>query len=274
MEQEKIFILKNKRTFKRSVNIYVFDQHGRIDKRNIIFTTEHLVAKEQRGDMAKIVAAQYFAKNEAEIKALMSNSGYGATFVRIDDLEGKLKLPVAFVSPEDAEKAALKLNFDSIGLDFNAGYPLNVLKIQYEQHIHALAGVNKLTSSPAKEIPATPINYEKDRNDVIVSAKAKFEEIYGYPVPEIVANDIAFIDGLSNPDFDPKAYIQSKQAEVDKADSKAGTESDNNEGKDGGGSTESVETIENLRQRYFDEKHENVPNVKKNDAAWIKSKLK
>jgi hypothetical protein len=261
MELEKIFVLTNKRTYRHSLNIYPFDSMGKMEKRNIIFTTEHLVDKSQRTDMAQKVAAQYFAKNDAEVKALLSNSGYGETFVRIDDPKGELKLPTTFVSAEDAEKAALKLNFDSVGLPFNPGYDLKVLKHQYEQHIHALAGVNKVLEGSAKEIPVKPVDFAKERAEAIQLAKAKFEEKYGYPVPEIVANDTAFLDGLSNPEFDAESYIAKKEETAEDVERLI----DANENK--------AETIEELQKKYFDKFGKNVANIKKNDAAWIKGEL-
>lgn len=262
MEQEKIFVLTNKRTYKHSLNIYPFDTMGKMEKRNIVFTTEHLVDKTQRSDAAKTIPAQYFAKNDAEVNALLSNSGYGVTFVRIDDPKGELKLPTTFVSPEDAEKAALKLNFDQVGLKFNPGFDLKVLKMQYEQHVHALAGVNKVLQGSATEIPVKQVDFEAERNAAIATAKAKFEEKYGYPVPEIVANDIAFIDGLSNPAFDAQAYITAKEEAAKNAESGNVPEKGN-----------PIETIEELQKKYFDKFGKNVANIKKNDSAWIKGEL-
>jgi hypothetical protein len=258
MEQEKIFVLTNKRTFKRSVNIFVYDSTGKLEKRNIIFTTEHLVDKSQRSDVAQTVPAQYFVKSDAEASGLLSNSSYGKTFVRIDDPEGKLKLPTRFVSPDDAEKAALKILFDKAGLEFNPAYDTNVLKKEYEIYVSALAGTNKITESSAKEIPAKKVDVVAGIADGVKVAKAKFEEKYGYPLPDIVANDLAFLDGLSNPDFKAEEYIANKQkkeveGEVD--------------------TPEKEPTIEELQKAYFDKFGTNVANLKKNDAAWIKSKL-
>lgn len=257
MEQEKVFVLKNKKTFKRSLNIYVVDEIGKQEKRNILFSTERLVDAKLRATNARTVSAEYVAKNEAEVNALLSNSAYGVTYVRKDDPEGKLKLPTRFISTEDAEKAALKNLFDAIGLEFNPAHDVNVLKKQYEIQVHALAGVNKITEGTAKLIPAEPVNVEKNITDGIQLAKAKFEEKYGYPVPEIVANDLGFLDGLSNPDFDAEDYISSKLAELYKKPE----------------AIESTETIEELQKKYFDKFGRNVANIKKNDATWIKAEL-
>jgi hypothetical protein len=263
MEQEKIFVLTNKRTFKRSVNIFVFDSTGKLEKRNIVFTTEHLIDKSQRSDVAQTVAAQYFVKNDAEANGLMANSGYGKTFVRIDDPEGQLKLPTRFVSPDDAEKAALKILFDKAGLEFNPAYDTNVLKKEYEIYVSALAGTNKVAESKVKEIPANPVDFDKSRREGILAAKAKFEEKYGYPVPDVVINDLAFYDGLSNPDFPAEEYISNKQKSLNE---NVNTAMDANE-------KTKEKTIGELQKAYFDKFGRNVANAKKNDATWIKGEL-
>ena len=262
MEQEKVFVLKNKKTFKRSLNIYVIDANGKQEKRNVLFSTERLVDAKLRATNARTVSAEYVAKNDAEVDALLTNSAYGITYVRKDDPEGKLKRPTRFISTEDAEKAALKNLFDAIGLDFNPALDVNVLKKQYEIQVHALAGVNKITEGSARSIPAEPVNVEKNIVDGIQSAKAKFEEKYGYPVPEIVANDLAFFDGLSNPDFNAEKYIAAKEESAADVESMID-------------SSEQVKepTIEELQKKYFEKFGRNVANIKKNDAAWIKAEL-
>jgi len=158
----------------------------------------------------------------------------------------------------------MKNLFDSVGLEFNPAMDINVLKKMYEFHVHALAGTNKVSESPAKEIPATPVNVQKNITDGVIEAQAKFKEIYGYPVPDVVVDDLAFYDGLSNPDFDAEAYIASKSKEVEGEDIDEMVDA---------GEIAVEPTIEQLRQKYFDKFGTNVANIKKNDAAWIKAKL-
>jgi hypothetical protein len=262
MEQEKVFVLTDERTYKRSLNIYVYDPAGKLEKRNIVFTTEHLIDKSQRSTNAKRVAAQYFAQSDAEVRALLSSSGYGKTFVRIDDPAGKLKLPTVFVSPDDAEKAALKILFDKAKLEFDPRHDASVLKKEYEIYIMTLAGTNKIGESTAKEIPGEPVNVQAGIENGVNKAKALFQEKYGYPIPEIVENDLGFLSWISDCDAPAdkvEKYISDKEKSLDKS---VPTE----------GSIEEP-TLEELQKQYFIKKNANVPNIKKNDAAWIKMKL-
>jgi hypothetical protein len=265
MEQEKTFVLLNKKHYRRSLNIFVVGGDGKVAKRNITFSTERLVNIIQRADVARTIAAEYYPINKAESDALLSSPAYGKTFVRKDDPEGKLKLPTRLISTEDAEKAGLKILFELAGLDFNQQLPLEVLKSMYANQVQALAGSKKVVESPPATIPSTPVDVAKNINDAVRVAKAKFEEKYGYPVPEIVANDLAFIDGISNPEFDAEGYIASKQ-------SKQVVGEDIENLIDAGGAAIEL-TIDELRQKYFDKFGTNVANIKKNDAGWIKAKL-
>lgn len=257
MKTENRFVLKNRRTFKRSLNIYVPIASGKVNKKNIAFTTEHLVPKEQRSTNAMKVAAQYLAINELEVDALMTNSAYGITYVRIDDPEGKLKKETRIVTSEDAEKAALKNLFEVAGLEFDPLLQNSVLKAQYAINLEAKGGIRKIEKSTISSIPSTPVDIVKNMQDGIASAKALFAKNYGYEVPAVVSNDLAFFDGISNPEFDAEAYIASKTAPLEEEVKVKEVE----------------ETIEVLRQKYFEKLGTKVPNPKNQDSAWIKSKL-
>jgi hypothetical protein len=262
MEQKKTFVLKNKKTFKRSLNIYVVNSLGQQEKRNIVFSTERLVDPKLRATNARTIAAVYEAQNDAEVNAILTNSAYGITYVRKDDPDGNLKLPTRFISTEDAEKAGLKSLFDDIGLVFNPDLPIGALKSMYDNRVRALAGANKIVESPVKSIPANKVDFAKERAEGIQAAKAKFEEKYGYSVPDIVADDLAFYDGLSNPDFPAEEYIASKQKKEVEGENDIPDEK-----------VEKEPTIEELRKQYFDLHGANVANVKKNDATWIKNEI-
>lgn len=257
MELEKIFILKSTRQYSRVVNIYVKGVDGKLSKRTVKFTTERLVDVKQRQTAAKKVNAEYWAKNEQEMHALLSSSAYGITFVRKDDPNGELKRPTILVSKDDAKTIALKRMFDLAKLPYDQSLPYSVLKEQYAIHIEALGGTKSVKETGSVPIPGEQIDIQQNIASQVEKARIKFEEDYGYPIPESVANDLAFIDGLSNPEFSAEAYIKAKEG-VDEEEVDA---------------FESM-SIEGLRDAYKEKEGVNVPTPKKNNREWIIGKIK
>lgn len=249
--EHKIFVLTNKRTYRRTVRVFVKGPDGKVTDRQCTFTTEHLVADQERSTNGRTIAAQFDTNNETLYHALLADSGYGKDFVLKSDPEGKLKEASQKLSPEDLKKATLANLFSYQGLKFDASKPVNVLEMEYSLHIQALSGVKSQISAPAP-IPHEPVNVAQEIADGKAAARKKYEEDYGEPVPPIVYNDMAFLDGLSNPDFDAEKYIQSKLAEPPKVEE---------------------EKPEDVHALYFAKFQKNVPNMKKNDIAWIKAKL-
>jgi hypothetical protein len=262
MELTKKFVLVNKREYSRVVNIWPVGRDGKASKRSVKFTTERLVDVKQRQTAAKNVSAEYWAINDAEVDALLSSSAYGITFVRKDDPNGELKKPTRKITPENAKGIALKSMFEQAGLKYDGSLPYSVLKEQYAIHVEASAGVTKVKESGSVPIPSEKVDVQKSISDAVVKAKADFEEKYGYPVPDSVANDLAFFDGLSNPDFNADAYI--KNAELPKDDNPE------EEIEEGPGDEKSIEEI---REEYKAKFGTNVANPKKNDRNWMLSKI-
>jgi hypothetical protein len=89
------------------------------------------------------------------------------------------------------------------------------------------------------------------------AARQKYEDDYGERVPDIVYDDVTFLDGMSNPDFDAEKYIQSKLVEPEKVEVPE----------------VKAEKQEDIHALYFELNQKNVPNMKKNDTAWIKAKI-
>lgn len=253
MSKKTIFILKNRRTYRRSVRIFLKNVHGKFEERLIIFTTEHLVNDKDRKKKARTVGAEFSTSDSLEIDALLSDTSYGITFVQKGDDEGKLKKPTRNISPNDLQKLAYGNLFAQANLKFDSSKPLDLLKQEYESHMALVTG-RQIGVSTASSIPHEPVDVKQNIKSMVAVALEGYEKKYGEAAPEIVANDLAFIDGLSNPEFDPKAYITEKL--------KNSEDSENTE-----------ESIESLQKKYFKKFNKNVAPVKKNDKVWIKAKL-
>jgi len=255
--EQKTFQLSNTRTFRRGVRIFVKDAAGKVSDMLCMFTTEKIVSERERYTNARTKAAEYKTTNEMVVNALFSDAAYGKDFYLKGDEEGKLKRSSFVVSQEDIERASLESLFNSAGLIFDRSKSIPILKKEYSLHLEALGG-RKIKESGPLEIPHIPVDVPKDIINAKVEARNKYEELYGEPVPEIVFDDIAFLDGMSNPDFKAQAYIKTKTEEAEAAQKS---------GSDAGDSKEDLYKV------YFEKFKKNVPNAKKNDIAWIKGQL-
>lgn len=242
------FILLRTWEFRRSVRLFLKKDDGKVDQRNIKFTTEHKVSEKDRNKNARKIPAEYNTSDEVIYDGLLRSKAYGKTFVLLGDKEAKLKREPFDITPVDAKKTALKNMFEQAGFEFDGTKSNEVLQEEYLIQITAETGVI-LKKGKASKIPHIPVDVAKQINEQVVKARKAYEDKYGEPVPEEYANDKAFLDGLSNPDFDAKSYMDKQSS----------------------GSEEP--SIEELREKYLEKKGVNVPNPKKNDAAWIKSKL-
>lgn len=252
--EEKVFILTNKRTFRRGVRVFVKGQDGKVTDRLLMFTTEHLVSDQERSTNARTVAAQYATRNEVLYHALLADTGYGKDFTLITDPEGKLKEASLKIRPDDIKKATLSNLFDAAGLKFDANKDVNILEREYTIHIQALSGRKMEVSAPAP-IPHQVVNVAQGIAEMKQAARQKYEDDYGERVPAVVYDDITFLDGLSNPDFDAEKYIESKLAVPEKVEE------------------EVSKPEQDIYGQYFDLHQKNVPNMKKNDTVWIKAKI-
>jgi len=253
--EEKVFVLTNKRTFRRGVRVFVKGQDGKVTDRLLMFTTEHLVSDQERSTNARTVAAQYATRNETLYHALLADTGYGKDFVLINDPEGKLKEASLKISPDDIKKATLASLFGGVGLRFDVTKDVSILEMEYSMHIQALSGKKMEVSSPAP-IPHQIVNVAQGIAEMKQAARQKYEDDYGERVPDIVYDDVTFLDGMSNPDFDAEKYIQSKLVEPEKVEV-----------------PEVKEVNVNIHDLYFKKFGKNVPNMKKNDTKWIEGKL-
>lgn len=253
----KKFILLKKKEFLVSTKVYVRNSAGIMTSRHVIFRTEgahpHL-----RSTAAKTIAASFTTDDEQLIAAMYCDPGYGTRFVEEGDLDGLKKQAPLVVTKEAAEIAALKQLFDDTGLNFNPNLPVEVLRAQYSIYMQS-AGSNIKPSEP-KQIPHTPVNVVSQIQKGAEQARALYEAKYGEPVPVEYWNDLAFLDGLSNPEFDAKAYIATRSG---------GESIDETLGGEVGGS----ETIADLQAKYAEKFGKNPAPAYKNDADWLKSKL-
>jgi len=249
--QRKTFVLTNKKTYRRGVRVFFRGGDNKLAERMIPFSTEHLVDEKQRHTNARKISAEYTTTDPTLINAFYHDSAYGKDFVEKNDPQGKLKKKTIVITEDDAEKIALEGLFRATPLTFDGNKAVDVLKAEYAIYMQAASGT-KLKESTAKEIPMAPINIEAD----ILSAKAKardaYKEKYGEDVPAIVTNDTAFLDGLSNPDFDALKYIRAAEK---KAEEQIALEK------------------EELRATYAEKFGKNVPNMYKNNVDWIRGKL-
>jgi len=210
--EQKVFVLTNKRTYRRAVRVFVKGQDNKVADRLCLFTTEHLVNDQERNTNARQIAAQFSTNNESLYHSLLADTAYGKDFVLKSDPEGKLKEESQKLSPEDIKKATLASLFAGAKLKFDGNKPVEILEMEYAMHVQALSGVKTHVSAPAP-IPHQIVDVAKEMANVKAAARQKYEDDYGEPVPPVVYDDLAFLDGLSNPAFNPEGYIQNKMDE-------------------------------------------------------------
>lgn len=265
--EAKTFILTNTKTWSRQVRVYVMNKNKKYEERQLPFSTEHVVSSKQRNTRGHQVPAQYTTADPIIIEAIYRDSAYGKDFVEKGDPEGKKKQASIIVTDVDKDLAALRSLFKQVNLTMDESLPFEVLKQQYALHVEALSG-SKMKESTATEIPHVPVDVKASLVQGMAAARQKYEDEYGDPIPDIVENDLAFLDGLSVPGFDAQKYIETKMAEADRQDG----EKDNSKDvkKDNAPSADDKDA---LHKAYFEKTGKNVPNMKSNDLAWIKAKL-
>jgi hypothetical protein len=259
-QEQAVFILLRKRTFRRHAKIYIKNPQGVFVAKYVTFTTEHLIDAKLRSSNAKTKNAEYKTIEKAEIEALMSAGGYGTVFALKGDKEGKLKQTKIVHTSEDLRKAGLRPLFNDSGLTFDESKSYSVLRAEYDKSIIAEYGKDK---PEPKLILAEKVDVSASIVQVKESARAAYKEKYGKEVPECVFNDIAFLDGMSNPAFDAGAYIEGVESRT---------------GSDLPGTKEEIPpngepTIENLTAQYHDKFGKLPAKAYKNNADWLKGKL-
>lgn len=258
MEQKReVFILIKTKPFRHSLKLFLKDRDNKTEQRLIPFTTEHKVTEKERVTGARKKHAEYASSNKRVIEGLYRDTGYGIVFRHIDDPDLERKLESYDVTPLDAKKIAFKNLFKAAGLDFDGKKRIEVLEAEYQIYIGATSG-KVIKEGIATHVPHTPVDVFQQLQDAYKAAHGVYEEKYGEPMPDIVANDKGFLSALSDPDFDAKAYIAEKLKPTPEEENEGGNTPD---------------TLDDLRNAYFEKFNKNVANVKKNDAAWIKAEL-
>jgi hypothetical protein len=242
--ERQYFVLIRKRIYRHFINIFLKGKNGAADKRQVKFTTEHRVTEKDRSANARKVAAEYSTNDEVMYDALLRDSGYGKTFVLKGDDEGKLKRDPFDFTPVDITKSALANLFKQAGLDFDPEKSNEILEKEFQIYMNAQAGTNIKVNGPAP-IEHTPVDLVKERQEQVESARLAYKEKYGEEIPSEFANDTALLDGLSNPEFDAKAYMEKA----------------------------SEETVEDVQKEYKEVLGINPPNNKKGDKPWMKAKI-
>lgn len=253
MKQE-TFILRKTKMYRHTIKIFLKSFDGTIDKRNTEFSTQHLVREIDRVHKARTIPAQFATADKRLIEAMYRDTGYGKTFVHIDDPKGERKKESFNVTPLDVKKIALKNLFVVFDIPFDDRKSAEVLQEELNAYMKARSGVNTELSTATK-IEHTPVDVEADIASAVSAAKSLYEEKYKEPVPEEFANDKAFLSSLADPKFDAKAYIEKKTTIEPEAD-------------------ELPDDIDDLRDEYFAEFEVNVPTPKKNDIGWMKLKIR
>lgn len=264
MEQKAVtFILTDATKWSRPVRIFIKGRNKKLEERTVLFTTEHIVPAKQRVGRGHEVPAEFTTSDPAYLEAMYRDTSYGKTFVEKGDPEGKKKQNPIIVTDEDKDLVALRGLFQMANLTMDENLPYEVLKQQYAIHMSALSGI-KIEKSVAKEIPHVPVDVKASIEEGVNVARAAYFEKYGEPIPAIVANDLGFLDALADPNFDAKAYIENKIAQVPPVDEVKIEETID---------APVADDKEALAAKYFEKFKTNVPNPKKNDVAWIKAKL-
>lgn len=261
-----VFVLTNKKTWRREVRVFVMNPNKKFEERLLPFTTEHRVNNKQRTVLGRNTAAEFVTSDPTLIDAMYRDSAYGKDFTEKGDPEGLKKKPTLIINDTDRQIVALRGLFAATGLFMDEKLPYDVLKEQYEIHMSAMSG-KKSDKPQATEIPHVPVDVKSTIEQGILAARQKYEDDYGDPIPEIVANDLAFLDGLSNPTFDAQKYIDAKIAEFVKENEPEG------ESKEEPKETAPANEKETLHTKYFEKFGKKVPNMKVNDLVWIKTKL-
>lgn len=253
------FILLQKKTFRHTIKLYLrsSDEKHKVDQRNVQFTTEHKVSEKERNRNARKIAGEYSTSDEVLIDALYRDTGYGKTFVHVDDPEGKRKRESFNVTALDAKKIALKNLFMAAGIEFDGAKSAEVLTEEYQIFVSAKTGV-AINKGTASQIHHEEKDVQLDLITQVASAQKAYQHKYGEPVPEEFKNDLGFLSALADPNWDAKAYIKEQQKST----------------------IMSVETEGNLpntpvelQKIYFEEFGVNVANPKKNDIGWMKTKI-
>ena len=255
--ERQTFVLLATKPFRHHLKLFISDGGNKTFQKIVTFTTEHKVTENERVTNARKKQAEYNTKNQSEIDALYRDTGYGKVFTHVDDPKGDRKKESFKVTPIDAEKIALRNLFNAAGLDFDGDKDVQVLNHEYRTYIAATQGV-KIGESTASEIKCSPVDVQKTIQDQVNEAIKSYEIKYNKPFPKFDNKEdtYAFIDGLSNPNFNPAKYIEEKSV------------SEAQEGDD------MPDTVEGMRELYKATFSEQVPVPKKNDIPWMKKKVK
>lgn len=265
--EAKTFILTKTKTWKREVRIHILNQNKKYDAKLLPFTTENIVPSKLRNSRGHQVPAEYTTSDPVIIEALYRDPAYGKDFVEKGDPEGKKKQPSVVITETDSKLIALRNLYKLVNLPFDENLPYEVLKAQYDIHMDALGGKAAEKSAPL-QIPHAPVDVKASIEAGVNAARQAYLEKYGEPIPEIVSNDLGFLDALADPNFDAQKYIENKVATAQNPPAP-----ENETGDSGKTNEPEGDDKEALAAKYFEKFKTNVPNPKKNDVAWIKAKL-
>lgn len=256
------FRLLKKRPYRQAITLFIKDGEGKLDKRRVTFTTEHLVREIDRTKKAKTVYAELTLENEIEIEAAFRDTSYGITFVLKGDDEGKLKKEPYSITPMDSERVAIKNLFKNAGMDFDDSKPNAVLRQELTIYLNATSD-NKVGQGQATSIKHEQIDVQASIGDQVQSAIKAYEETTGEEFPQFAdkSDTLNFIDGIHNPKFDKAAFISERAVKAKEVE--GDDEFDLPSG--------DAEALGVIYQEVFGTK---VANIKKNDAAWIEGKIR
>lgn len=255
---KKVFILKNAKTFKRRIRIYRKNKQGKFYSQSLLFTTDSLIHPRQRHlPVAKQRNAEFETTDEKLAEDMFRCTSYGVDFYLKGDPEGKLKKETYVIGSDNAELLGLERLFNENGLQFDSNLSIDVLKSQLSSYYQVTSGV-RAEKSKATSIPHIPADVSGDIEKQKQEAREKYKTKYGDDVPDIVSNDVAFLNEvLNNDEFDAESYIVEKE--------------EGQENKDG--DSDSTLVGQELFDKYKEVTGKNVVNFKKNDENWIRQKI-
>lgn len=247
-----VFELRKGRFYNHNDRVYVKRPDGTLGMRPITFSKSGVgsVTDAQRNEQSVVapIRAQFKTSDKALIDAMYNHSGYGSVFIQKGDDEAKLKGLGYDISSQDAEKVAIRQQFEAVGIEFDGKKALPLLKAELRLAFEGLSGKKVKLSKPVAPIENN-IDVAGDINQAVTDARELYKEKYGEDVPDDFKDDKSFLSALTDPTFDAEAYIARKR------DKTSGL------------------TIDELQEAYKAKFGNNVANSKKNDAEWIKGKL-
>lgn len=243
------FELVSGRVYRHSMRIFLRGNDGNYGTRTVVFSKAHSVKPEMRNEAATAAGhkAQLIVSDEALLEAMYRDSAYGKTFIEKGDEKGEKKQASYNITEKDAEKIVLQRQFEIHGIDFDGRKDVSILKAELQLFLEGLTGRKVEGSAPMPPI-VNNVDVAGDIANAAEQARELYKEKYGEEVPEEFTNDMTFLSGLADPNWDAKGYIERK-SQPDEL------------------------TLDELQAKYKELYGTNPANAYKTNAEWLKTKI-